>query len=138
MLLSFLLSCQPDVTPDPVTDSIAPAVLLRRIALDLNGVLPSLEAMIDVEESPDRLHHWIEVYLDSPLLKERWVHLFNERWHTRIDFSPVIFFEEYYAFSDDQSLEYTVERSIMEEPLRILTEVLYDDEPWETSSESSG
>ena len=132
MLLSFLLSCQPDIAPEALSDSPTPSVLLRRIALDLNGILPSQEAMAEVEESPERLHHWIDVYLESPLLKERWVHLFNERWHTRIDFSPVIFFEEYYSFHDDPSLEYTVERSIMEEPLRVLTEVLYNDEHWET------
>ena len=96
MLLSLLLSCQPETSPSSAGDPPAPAVLLRRIALDLNGVLPSRAAMAEVEESPDRLKYWIDVYLDSPLLKERWIHLFNERWHTRIDFSPVIFFEEYY------------------------------------------
>ena len=60
------------------------------------------------------------------------VHLLNERWHTRIDHSPVIFYEEYNVFADDPANEYPVERAIMEEPLRLISSVVVEDEPWES------
>ena len=132
MLVVLLLSCQSSAPQETIEYSIPPAQLLRKISLDIRGLLPSVEAMQEVTNHPQTLDKWIELYLHSPELKERWVHLLNERWHTRIDFSPVIFYEEYYVFSQDPTLEYAVERSIMEEPLRLMTEVLSNDDPWST------
>ncbi len=129
MILLLLLSCGPEPTP---AETVPSGQLLRQISLDLRGVLPSVEAMQEVDQYPETVDKWISLYLQSPEMKERWVHLFNEQWHTRIDFSPVIFYEEYYRFAEIPTLEYAVERAIMEEPLRLMTEVLANDLPWTT------
>jgi hypothetical protein len=130
-MIILLLACQSEILDSKIQEP-TPAVLLKRISLDLRGTLPSVEAMQEVNKYPETMDKWIDLYFQSTELKERWVHLLNERWHTRIDFSPVIFYEEYHQFSGDSTLEYSVERAILEEPLRLMTEVIANDEPWTT------
>ena len=133
-----LLSCQ-DTDPknsavleDGTRIPLEAPRLLRRISLDLLGVLPPIDNLNAVEENPELLQDYATDWLDDPRLEDRMVQLLNERWHTRIDDSPVIFFEEYYPFADDPTNEYPVERAIMEEPLRLISSVIAEDEPWET------
>ena len=122
--LIALLSCKND-TPnsedtalDSVTIPLEGPRLLRRISLDLLGVLPPIDALDAVEADPSAIQRHAAEWLQDPRLEDRMVHLLNERWHTRIDHSPVILYEEYNVFADDPANEYPVERAIMEEPLR--------------------
>ncbi|MEC8277093.1 MAG: DUF1585 domain-containing protein [Myxococcota bacterium] len=136
--LIALLACKND-TPnsedtalDTVTIPLEGPRLLRRISLDLLGVLPPIDALDAVEADPSAIQRHAAEWLQDPRLEDRMVHLLNERWHTRIDHSPVIFYEEYNVFADDPANEYPVERAIMEEPLRLISSVVVEDEPWET------
>lgn len=137
MWTAILLSCAtPETVSDTATESALIALeaprLLRRISLDLTGTLPPIEALDAVESNPDAVTEWAKTWLEDPQLEPRMVQLLNERWHTRIDDSPVIFYEEYFVFAGDPTNEYRVERSIMEEPLRLMSSVVAQNDPWET------
>ena len=123
---------EPASAPDPApeADSIytpleAPR-LLRRISLDLRGVLPSVDALDSVEADPLLIDTYIDAYLDDPLHEERLVHLFSEQWHTRIN----MFEAEHKDFHLDDSLEFPFVRSVGQEPLRLLARIAVSDVPW--------
>ena len=104
--LIALLSCKND-TPnsedtalDSVTIPLEGPRLLRRISLDLLGVLPPIDALDAVEADPSAIQRHAAEWLQDPRLEDRMVHLLNERC-TPIDHSPVIFYEEYNVFADD-------------------------------------
>lgn len=136
ILFGLILSCSLDTAKERAYETLetrplpAPR-LLRRISLDLLGVLPSKEALNEVESNPNAVSEWAKIWLSDPRIEDRMVHLLNEKWHTRIDDSPVIFYEEYLNYAGNPENEYAVERAIMEEPLRIMTNVLLHNEPWQ-------
>jgi len=132
-VIALLLAC----ASPPATDS-APVVdegplvaleaprLLRRMSLDLRGILPTADELDAVEADPSTLPALRDAYLDDPLLEERLVHLLAERWHTRVD----VFDLEYYDFQLDPELEYAFERAAGEEPLRLMARIVAEDRPW--------
>ncbi|MED5371559.1 MAG: DUF1592 domain-containing protein [Myxococcota bacterium] len=103
--------------------------LLRRMSLDLRGTLPSVQELDAVEEDPEQLLVLRDQYLHDPLLEERLVRLFTERWHTRIE-SYYIFHTEFEQWADDPSKEHPFEASVGEEPMRLLAHVVAQDRPW--------
>jgi hypothetical protein len=100
--------------------------LLRRMSLELKGVLPSLEDLEAVEEDPDALAVLREEMLEDPLFEERLVQIFSQRWHTRVD----EFNGHYYDYFLQPDEEYAFERAVGEEPLRLMARVVATDQPW--------
>ncbi len=110
-------------------ESLSAPRLLRRMSLDLRGVLPSAEELDAVEADPGQLSVLRDGWLSDPRLEERLVLLLSERWHTRID-EFLIFYLEYQDLAFDESNEYPFERSVGEEPLRLMAHVAVNDLPW--------
>lgn len=139
IVLLLALACAPG--PEAVLDTAARADaidevaplsaprLLRRLSLDLRGVVPSIEELDAVEADPSRVTTYRDAWLDDPRLEQRLVELLAEQWRTRID--------EFDARSYDYDLrpteEFEFERSIGEEPLRLMAHVAMQDQPWSTT-----
>ena len=100
--------------------------LLRRMSLDLRGVLPEAAELDAVEADPEALDALRDAWLEDPLLEERLVYLLAERWHTRVDDFDI---EPYdYGLGDDDA--YAYHRAIGEEPLRLMARVVVEDRSW--------
>ena len=100
--------------------------MLRRMSLDLRGVLPSVDELNSVARNPDAIDKIRNEYLFDPLFEERMVDLYASWWHTRVD----IFDIEYFDYGLDEQQEFAFERSVGEEPLRLIAKVIADDLPW--------
>lgn len=100
--------------------------LLRRMSLDLRGVLPSVDELDAVEADPALVADLRDTWLDDPLLEERLVHLLAERWHTRTDAFDIEHYD--YGFEDHEA--YAWYRSVGEEPLRLMARVVVEDRSW--------
>ena len=124
---------EPEVTEEPaepvVYSELSAPRLLRRISLDLRGVLPSELELDVVEDEPERVAQYRDAWLTDPLMADRMVQLLGQKWHTRID-EFLIFYLEYQELAFDETNEYAFERSVGEEPLRLMTYVVMNDLPW--------
>ena len=121
-----------DTTFEPESKTLEPLnapKLLRRLSLDLLGVLPTVAALNAVETDPDAIDDWIETALSDPRWEQRLVHILGKRWHTQVDEFQVLFEEYENLYLDDRN-EYLFERSAGEEPLRLLAHVAARDLPW--------
>jgi len=99
---------------------------VRRMSFDLRGIPPS-EAELDVlDTNPDAWSELRDQYMSGTQFTERMVHLYAESWHTRIDVFDIVAFD----YGLDSTEEYTYERAVGEEPLRIIAEVITADLPW--------
>ena len=103
--------------------------LLRRMSLDLLGVLPPVEDLDAVEADPTALSDLRDAMLEDPRLEERLVQLFAERWHTQVD-EFLIIYMEYQEYAYDWTNEFPFERSIGDEPLRLMARIVVEDRPW--------
>ena len=112
-------------TPPPATDALldGPA-LTRRLSMDLRGIPPTLDELVRAEE--DGWQSIVDEYLADPLLEERLVHLYAQTWHTRVDVFDIVVLD----YGLDDSREYSFERAIGEEPLRLLARVITEDMAW--------
>jgi hypothetical protein len=110
----------------PLLEALEAPRLLRRMSLDLRGVLPEVAALDAVEADPEALEGYRDAYLEDPLFEERLVFLLAEQWHTRVD----VFDLEFYDFALDEAQEYTFERDAGEEPLRLMARIAAEDRPW--------
>ena len=131
MVFALLLSC---VTPEPEQVYSEPTVidapkLLRRMSIDLRGVLPSISELEEVETDSSRLHHYVQIWMTDTLFIERFVHLLNQQWHTRID-EYLVSYLEYPEVALYPKNEYPFERSVGEEPLRLMADIVFNDKPW--------
>jgi hypothetical protein len=102
--------------------------LLRRVSLDLRGVLPTVAELDAAEADPD---HWRELavtWLADPRFEDRLVQLLAERWWTRVDVFDIV----YQDYDLDGTQEYRFERAVGEEPLRLIARVVSEDAPWST------
>ncbi|MFT5586677.1 MAG: hypothetical protein ACI9VR_004276 [Cognaticolwellia sp.] len=115
-------------TPEPALVPLDDPRLLRRLSLDLRGMLPSEAALDAVEKDPQALNGIRADYLEEPAFEERLVHIFAESWHTRVE-SYYIFHTEFQHL-DSPEMEHPFEASIGEEPLRLLAHVVAHDRPW--------
>ncbi len=110
-------------------ESLPAPRLLRRLSLDLRGVLPSTDELDAVEADASLVWDYRDGWLDDPRLEERLVALLAERWHTTVD-DYLIHYFEYPEFRDRPDVEYTFERALGEEPLRLIARIVVDDRPW--------
>ncbi|MSQ00767.1 MAG: DUF1585 domain-containing protein [Myxococcales bacterium] len=101
--------------------------LLRRISLDLRGVLPSLAELDAVEADPSSLAELIAPYFATPTFEDRFVSLLSERWHTVLDTYEVGPGD--YALPPGQGDQFA--HSVGEEPLRLIAHVVAQDRPWD-------
>lgn len=112
--------------PSPRFEPLSDTRLLRRISLDLRGVLPSLAEYQQVEADPAAIVSLRTAWMEDPRFEERLVVLLAERWHTLIDGVDA----STYDFHLDSDQVYAFERSIGQEPLRLMAHVVTSDLPW--------
>jgi hypothetical protein len=111
------------------TDRFAPLAaprLLRRMSLDLLGVLPSVVDLDRVEADPAALGTVRDELLEDPRLEDRLVQLLADRFLTRIDTFPL----SHRDYQLDDELEHAFEVAVGEEPLRLMAHVAVSDLPW--------
>ena len=130
--LGVLLSCGKEPAPVVVPEvfsrtPLEGARLARRVSLDLRGTLPSAEELEAVEADEAALDALIEDWLQDPRFEERLVALLAEQWHTRVDVFDIEWLD-YPELSEEQ--EFAFERSVGEEPLRLMAWVVTEDRPW--------
>lgn len=142
MILALLVvGCGgPDAGPVPITtapdtgdestpvglEEADPARLLRRMSLDLRGVLPTTEELDAVVEDPEQIDALRDAYLADPRLEERIVGMLSERWHTRIDEHDVLYYD--YDLTDADHGSFV--RAVGEEPLRLAARIAVSDRSW--------
>ncbi len=129
MMLLLLGAC----ATEPLDTALVPLSgprLLRRMSLDLRGTLPSV-AELDRAESADEaeMQALRDALLDDPAFEERLVLKLAERWHTRVDDFLLKHVE--YPELAAKELEYPWERSVGEEPLRVMAHVVAEDRAWQ-------
>lgn len=133
--LLLVLACADDPTPPTATEQseaeqklepLPPAQLIRRLSLDLRGVLPSASELDAIAADPAEWSAIREAYLADPRFEEQMVRLFAERWRTRVEVFDVV----YQDFGLDPTEEFSFERSVGEEPLRLMARVAAEDRPW--------
>lgn len=130
-LLALLVACEAPVEAPPgeAVDLLVPLpapLLLRRMSLDLRGVVPTTEELDRVEADPAALEELRDAYLDDPRLEERLVSFLGEQWLTRLDRFEIPYSD--FGLAAEQEFEF--ERSVGEEPLRLMARVAVDDRPW--------
>lgn len=138
-MILLMLACsgppEPEASDTGEAGSAAPPVvvtplsaprLLRRMSLDLLGVVPSVADLDAVEADPTQLDTLRDRYLDDPRLETRLVYLLAERWDTRID-SFNVGVADYYLRNEDTE---RFVRAVGEEPLRLAAHVVVTDAPW--------
>lgn len=117
------------VEADPASSPLPAPRLLRRISLDLRGVLPTAGELDAVEADPDAIWPLRDAWLEDPRLEDRLMHLLAERWHTRVD-EFLVQYLDYQALAYDPQNALRFERSVGEEPLRLLARIAVSDRPW--------
>lgn len=117
--------------PDPSGDTGTPAPspemsamrLASRLSLDLRGVRPTEEELLAVEADPAALEGLVEAWLADERFPERLVDLYADLYQTVA--------ETYAITGDDVGLDdEDFERSIGEEPLRLLATIAAEDRPY--------
>ena len=126
-MILWLLGCG---EPVEAVGGLDGARLLRRVSLDLRGVVPHPHELDLVEQDPEVLPTLAASWLDDERFQDRYVHLLQERWHTRID-EYLVLFEEYQELEGDRRREHVFERSVGEEALRLAAWVVAEDRPWD-------
>lgn len=130
-MIWLLLACTDPVelTPAPqAPPSLEAPRLLRRASLDLRGKLPSATELNRVAADPELYEEIATSYLQDPAVEDRMVELLNEKWWTRLDVFEVNHMD--YGLSDRE--EHAFNRSVGEEPLRLMAHVIAADLPWST------
>ncbi len=130
-MILLLLSCgdaveQTAPSPDAGYVPLDDAALVRRLSLDLRGVLPGEDELDALESGAVTWADLRDDYLDDPRLEERLVALLAEQWLTRVDTFEV----QYYDYHLDPEQEFVFERSVGEEPLRLMAHIAVQDRPW--------
>lgn len=145
-MIPLLLACAPAPAPATITEVAAwtsPVVpsadttllpldaprFLRRLSLDLRGVLPSIAELDAVEADPTQIDTLREAWMHDPAFEARVMILLGERWQTRID-EYLMYYTEYWQLAGDPRNEYPFERAVGEEPVRLLAHIAAADVPW--------
>ncbi len=110
----------------PALVSADPARWLRRVSMDLRGIPPTDAELAELQADPNAWGTLRDRFLDDDRFAERLVHIFAERWHTRVD----VFDIEVFDYGLPASQEYAFERAVGEEPLRLMSRVVTEDLPW--------
>lgn len=129
-MLWWLIACsggdKDAVAPGPELVPLEAPALTRRLSLDLRGVLPTVEELDEVEADPAAVDELREAWLHSPEIEDRLVAFFAESWHTEVD----EFQARHYDYHLDDDQEYVFERSVGQEPLRLMAYIAMNDLPW--------
>jgi len=129
-MLLLALACTTAEDGEVRFEVLSDARLLRRISLDVRGTLPNLAELDAVEADPSRIETYRDEWMDGPRFEDRMVDVYAEQWQTRIDLFHV-FWTEYAQLDDDgPTVEYSFERSVSDEPLRLLAHIAATDAPW--------
>ncbi|MCB9758544.1 MAG: hypothetical protein H6739_01760 [Alphaproteobacteria bacterium] len=128
IVLLALLSCGPvDLQEAPPAPTMLDGPrLARRLSLELRGTLPTVEELDAAAASEDGWRTLRDAWLEDPRLEDRLVELLGQRWHTRVDTFDI----EAFDYGLDPIEEYRFERSVGEEPLRLMAYVATQDLPW--------
>ncbi len=126
--LACTTATEPNTPPDALADlTPLPAPrLLRRISLDLRGVLPTIAELDAVEADPSTLPELVGSFFAAPTFEDRFVSLLSERWHTVLDTYEVGPGD--YALPPGEGDQFA--HSVGEEPLRLIAHVVANDRPW--------
>ena len=131
-MIALLLACAtPEesttgaVAPLPVVELPAP-LLLRRMSLDLRGMLPSLEELDAVEADAAALPALRDAMLEDPRVQERLVDLLAEQYLTRADGFNVTAGQ--FGLGDEDAGPFVA--SVGEEPLRLAAWIAASGQPW--------
>ena len=87
-------------------------------------MLPEQDELVQLQQGQSSVEQLREDYLSSPQLGERGVDWYGEQWHTLIDVYDVVH-EDYYL---DDAEEYSFERAVGEEPLRLVASVVSENQ----------
>jgi hypothetical protein len=117
---------------EPLTEPLSDAALLRRLTLDLNGRLPTLEELQAVEADGSALDGMVEELLYDDAFENRLADWFAEQWLSRVDDFNV----GHNDYRLDDTKEYTFERAVGDEPLRLMAYIAANDLPWTEVVES--
>ena len=129
MLLCLLWACSENIVEEVVEDvsQHEPMRLLRRWSLDIRGVLPSIEELEMVRADATQLESLLDVFLEDARWEEQLIHRLQEQWHTRVDKFSVVP-DDFYL--EGYSSWYSFNRSVGEEPLRLMAHIATEDLPW--------
>ncbi len=116
-------------TPGPEYVVLEGGRLLRRMSLDLRGILPSLAELQEVQADPSRVDALRDAYLEDPRFEQRLVQLFAEQWHTQVD-DFLVTYREYQELASSPGSEFPFERSVGDEPLRLMAHVAANNHPF--------
>ena len=107
-----------------VGEELPNELLLRRLSLDLRGLLPSLAELDRLETEP--LDVFIDEFLVHPQHEEQLRSLFAEWFLTRVDKFNVDHRD--YRVPESQAFDFV--QAVGEEPLRLMASVGASDTPW--------
>ena len=127
MILLLLACVSPPEQEANLQLPLSNTKLLRRMSLDVRGSLPTLEEYSMVQGDDVNWSLVADTLLDDPDFEEHLVHRFADLWHTRVDSFDIV--------SDDFNLDahdwwFPFNRTIGEEPLRLMAHIAYNDLPW--------
>lgn len=132
MGIIWILACTAP-TPAPTPEAALPTpmaldALASRIALDLVGRRPTEAELDALDADPDSLSTQIDLWLNDPAFEERVVSLYADVYRSRAD-QFVVGADGDVAFLD---LTYRAQfqRSVGEEPLRLLARIAATDQAW--------
>lgn len=100
--------------------------LLKRMSIDLRGVLPTLTEIKYIEEHPEDLEKMRNSWLSSAEFEENIVIRLGEHWHTLVN--DITLQTNELGLSEQQRYSYV--RSVGEEPLRIMAHIMRENQPW--------
>ena len=130
-MIALLLACQgaeaPALQAPAELEPLPAPRLLRRISLDLLGVLPTAAALDAVEADPGAIDGYVDDYLDDPRFEDRLVSLFSEHFQTRLG----EFETRYFDYHLDEEQEFPFERNVADEPLRLVAHIIAEGRPWD-------
>ena len=114
--------------PPPLSVTALPApALLRRLSLDLRGVVPAPEELERVTADPAALEGLRDEFLADDRTRERLVDLLAEHWLTRVD----AFFLDGHAYGLANTTDQEFAHAVGEEPLQLMAWIIASDQPYD-------
>jgi hypothetical protein len=113
--------------PLPVAVPLTGGALLRRVSLDLRGVLPTLQELDQIEANPDSLDEFVDAWLADPRFEDQFSAAFAERWLTRADtftLHPI-------DLGLSEAEAYTGVEAIGQEAPRLAAWIAVENRPWD-------
>lgn len=126
-MVMLLLACSTgEVTSAQTGPELSDTQRLIRASLDLRGVRPSTQELAEYQSGELSYEEAVDAFLVDPRFAERSQDVWAEIFLTRSEAFAIG--PESYGMGDAERAEY--ERSIGEEPLRIVGQVVEQDLPW--------